>query len=135
MEELLGAILAGIFELLAEFLLELLMALLTAALSRLVRRFFVSTRRMGPLLITALFALAGCGAGLLSVWIFPHPLVHPSQFHGINLIISPLAMGAFMALLGQGIRRRGRRSVAIESFRYGFTFALAMALVRFAFTR
>jgi hypothetical protein len=133
MEELLGAILGLIFEFLAEFLLELLMGLAADALSRLIRRFFVSTHRIGVLLATILFAMAGLAAGFLSVWAFPHPLVHPSRFHGLSLVLSPLAMGGVMAFLGQGIRRRGRRSVAIESFRYGFTFALAMTLIRFLF--
>ncbi|UWZ86427.1 hypothetical protein [Occallatibacter riparius] len=133
MDELLGAIFGFLFELLGEFLFELLLALIADGLSRLLRKFFVSTHRAGPLLTIFLFALAGLAAGFLSVWIFPHPLVHPSRFHGISLILSPLAMGCVMGFLGQGIRRRGRRPVAIESFRYGFTFALAMAIVRFLF--
>jgi hypothetical protein len=133
MEDLLAAILGAIFECLSEFLFELILSLLADALSRLVRRFFVSTRRVGMALTTVIFAFAGVAAGFVSVWIFPHPLVHPSRIHGMSLILSPLAVGGFMAFLGQGIRRRGRRSAAIESFRYGFIFAFAMAMVRFLF--
>ncbi len=40
-----------------------------------------------------------------------------------------------MAFIGRTLRRRGRNSVPIESFGYGFTFALAMALVRFWLVR
>jgi hypothetical protein len=131
MDELLGAIVGFIFELLGELLFELLMALIADGLSRLLRKFFVTTYRVGQLPAMILFALAGLGAGFLSVWMFPHPLVHPSRFHGISLILSPLVLGGLMGFMGQGIRRRGKRPVAIESFRYGFTFALAIALVRF----
>lgn len=133
MDEILGAIFGFLLEFLGEFLFELLLTLIADGLSRLLRRFFVSTHRIGPLLSISLFTLAGLAAGFLSVWMFPHPLVHSSRFHGISLILSPLALGCVMGFLGQGIRRRGRRSVAIESFRYGFTFALAMAIVRFLF--
>jgi len=134
MEELLGAILAAFAELLGELIVELIMGLITAALSRLLRLLFVSTKRIGPVLSTAMFALAGLGAGLLSAWLFPHPIVPPSSFRGLSLVISPLVTGALMGFMGRGIRRRGRRSVAIESFRYGFIFALTMALVRFVLT-
>lgn len=133
MEDLLAAVLGAIFECLVEALIEFGMGLAAGAISRAMRRMFVGTRRIGALQSSIIFALAGIGAGFLSVWIFPHPLVPPSRFHGASLIISPLVTGAFMAYLGRGIRRSGRQSVAIESFRYGFVFALAIAVVRFLF--
>jgi hypothetical protein len=40
-----------------------------------------------------------------------------------------------MALIGKAMRRRGRTSAKIESFGYGFMFALGMALVRFALVK
>jgi hypothetical protein len=71
----------------------------------------------------------------LSAWMFPHPLVHTSKLHGISLLFSPVATGLVMAYIGRVWRRRGRTSVRIESFSYGFTFALAMALIRFWLVR
>lgn len=135
MEELLGAILGGLLELLAEFLLELLVAELAGLLSRVLRRFCVTVRRANPVFATAIFALAGSAVGFLSAGVFPHPLIHPSRFHGISLLISPVLTGLAMAWIGRAWRRRGRASVRIESFGYGFTFALAMALVRFGIVR
>ncbi|HWG20174.1 MAG TPA: hypothetical protein VG225_06555 [Terracidiphilus sp.] len=131
MDEFLGAILGALFELLAEVLLEFAFGMLAAALSRAARRIFVTTYRAGRLRTGAFVAIVGCAAGLLSWLMLPHPLVHPSRFHGLNLLVSPLVTGLVLGFLGQGIRRRGRRSVAIESFGYGFTFSLAVALVRF----
>lgn len=133
MEDLLEFILGLILECLVEVGIEFGLGLAVAAISRGIRRLFVRTRRIGPVLSTSLFALVGFGAGFLSLLIFPHPLLHPSHFHGASLIISPFVTGTLMALLGQGIRRRGKKSVAIESFRFGFVFALAIAIVRFAF--
>lgn len=138
MEELLAGILGLIFEALAEFLVELLFELLVAALlrdiSRVFRRFRLTLRRADPVIATLMFTLLGAAVGFLSVFVFPHPLVHPSKMHGISLLISPVGTGLVMALIGRTVRRRGRSSVQIESFGYGFTFALAMALVRFWLT-
>ena len=131
MEELLGAILGGLFELLAELLLEVALGALAGILSRLIRRFRVSVRRGNPVVATVVFSLVGVSFGFLSAWMFPHPLVHPSRFHGVSVLISPVLTGLVMAWIGRAWQRRGRSSVRIESFGYGFTFALAMALVRF----
>jgi hypothetical protein len=56
--------------------------------------------------------------------------VHPSRFHGISVIASPLIAGIVMSQLGRVLRNHGRRVMPIESFGYGFAFAFAMALVR-----
>ncbi|HKF48486.1 MAG TPA: hypothetical protein VKB38_14075 [Terracidiphilus sp.] len=133
MEDLLAAVLEFLLECLVEVLIEFAMGLAADVTARAIRRTTLGGRRIGPALSTFLVALAGFIAGFASVWIFPHPFVRPSRFHGVSLIISPLVTGILLALLGQGIRRRGKESVAIESFRYGFVFALAIAIVRFAF--
>jgi hypothetical protein len=135
MEELIGAILGGILEIICEFLLELTLAAVAGLLSRALRRFVVTVRRGNPIVSTVVFALVGAGFGFVSAFIFPHPLLHPSRFHGISLLISPVLTGLVMAWIGRAWRRRGRASVRIESFGYGFTFALAMALVRFWLVR
>jgi hypothetical protein len=135
MEELLGAILAGIAELAAEILLEAVFAELAGILSRAFRLFKVKVRRAEPVVATATFGLVGICFGFLSVWFFPHHLVHPTRVHGISLLISPILTGLLMAQIGRTVRRWGRQSVRIESFGYGFIFALAMALVRFWLVR
>ena len=135
MEELLGAILAGIAELVAEILLEAVFAELAGALSRALRLFRVNVRRANPFVATVMFGLFGVCFGFLSVWLFPHHLVHPTRVHGISLLISPILTGLLMAQIGRTVRRWGRHPVQIESFGYGFIFALAIALVRFWLVR
>lgn len=131
MEELFGAILAGIAELIAEFLLEAVFAELAAVLSRVFRLFRAKVLRADPVVATVGFGLVGGCFGFLSVWFFPHHLVHPTRVHGISLLISPILTGLLMAQIGRTLRRWGRQSVRIESFGYGFIFALGMGLVRF----
>jgi hypothetical protein len=131
MEELFGAILAGIAELLAEFLIEVAFAAFAGILSRALRLFRVKVQRADPAVATVTFGLVGVSLGFLSVWLFPHHLVHPTRIHGISLLVSPILAGLLMAQVGRTVRRWGRQSVRIESFGYGFVFALAMGLVRF----
>ncbi len=131
MEELLGALLAGIAELIAEFLLEAAFAELAGILSRAFRLFRAKVRRASPVVAAVIFGVVGVCFGFLSVWLFPHHLVHPTRVHGISLLISPILTGLLMAQIGRTVRRWGRQSVRIESFSYGFIFALAMGLVRF----
>ena len=88
-----------------------------------------------PVLSAVGYFLLGAGAGGLSLIWFPSPLVHPSRFHGISLILSPLLTGLLMALLGTILRKHNKRTVNLESFGYGYVFAFGMALVRFIFTR
>lgn len=137
MEEILGEILGLIFEILLEVLLQLIFEGGVAVASRAPRRFrFAPFLRnalspRNPPLTTMKFSVLGFLLGSLSVLIFPHPLVHPSRFHGISLLISPVITGLIMGLIGRTVRRRGNSPVRIESFTYGFTFAFAFALIRF----
>lgn len=120
--------------LLLEFLIE---ALLQFAGGAILDGIF---RAMGAVFspdrpIIAAFAYAGLGAlvGSASLVLFPHPLVKPSRFHGISLLISPLFVGSAMSLLGSFLESKNKKSIQIESFGYGFAFAFGMALVRLVF--
>jgi hypothetical protein len=135
MEDLFVAILAGVVELVAEILLEAAFAELAGILFRAFRLFRVKIKRADPALATVVFGLLGVSFGFLSVWFFPHHLVHPTRVHGISLLISPILTGLLMGQIGRSVRRWGRQPLRIESFAYGFIFALAMALVRFWLVR
>jgi hypothetical protein len=127
MEDMLGFIL----ELLFEALIEIGLSAIIAGAYRLFRGFRITARRGSPVFAAAILITIGLLLGFLSVAIFPHPLVHPSRFHGISLLISPVVTGLVMAAVGGGIRRRGRIPVRIESFGYGFAFAFTFAFIRF----
>jgi hypothetical protein len=70
----------------------------------------------------------------LSLFIFPEAIARGERFHGINVLVAPALAGLGMAGLGWLLERSGRRRLRIDSFAYGFIFALPMSLVRFYFT-
>jgi|HubBroStandDraft_5_1064220.scaffolds.fasta_scaffold70741_1 hypothetical protein len=134
MEELLGAILAG----LAEFLLELFFELFAEAIVALIFRSLrnlLSDAILSPIVAYVFYLSLGCAFGAASLLLFPHPIFHPSRLHGISLLISPAITGLVMSQVGAFLRRKGKESVRIESFGYGFTFALGLAIIRLAFVR
>ena len=133
MGELLFELLLAFAELFLEVLLEFAgEALLDLAL-RAVAEVFESFRVARPVIASVGYTLLGALAGGFSLLIFPHPLVHPSRLHGINLLASPIVTGLVMSLIGSTLSRQGKKVTQIESFRYGFAFAFGMALIRYLF--
>jgi hypothetical protein len=134
-EELLVLILATI----AEFLLEIFVELIAAAVLDLVSRALsglftgVSDALEGNrVLIGAIYAVLGISAGELSLLILPHRIIrHPIGFHGISLIVSPVAVGLVLSYVGASMERRGKKLTTLETFGYGFLFAFGMSFVRF----
>jgi hypothetical protein len=127
-------LLLGLLEFLAELVLELageaLLDLMLRGLLRLAGKLFeIENPVASGFVYMGLGAMAGWG----SVILFPHPLVRPSRVHGISLLIAPLGTGLLMSAAGHALRSGGKRTIRIESFWLGFTFALGMALVRFIF--
>jgi hypothetical protein len=135
MEELLAAILYGIAEFLAEAIFEFVVEAVLALAVHFFQRVIVKSHAIRPSVAIPGYFLIGAAFGFVSVVFFPHPLIQPSRIHGISLVISPVLAGLFMSLMGTEFRRRGKQSVRIESFGYGFTFALGMAIVRLIFAK
>ena len=76
-------------------------------------------------------AVAVMIAGGLSLWIFPTSPIHEPLFRQINLIVTPVALGLVMMLIGKIRLKKGQDLVRLDQFGYAFVFAFAMALVRF----
>jgi hypothetical protein len=139
-DELLEAILGAI----AEFLLEAFVELIAAAVLDLASRAFLGlftslaeALKDNRVLTGFMYALLGMLAGALSLLVLPHPLMHrehPMRFHGISLLSSPIIAGLVLSSVGTIMRRTGKKVTPIETFGYGFAFALGMALIRFFFT-
>jgi len=127
--------LVAIFEVIAEVLLELFGELLLEALVRTIGKFFSAVFKPGPLGAAVAAVALGATSGALSLAILPHPLVHPSRVHGISLLISPAITGLVMAQVGRFLRSRGKQTIRIESFAYGFAFAFAMEAIRLMFAK
>jgi len=135
MDELFAAFVSALFEILGEVILQLILEFLVSLLARAGRKVISTSARQSRIFSGFLFAVFGASAGLVSVRIFPHPLVHPSRFHGISLLISPVITGLVMFATGRLEQKFGRKPTQIETFWIGFIFAFAIALVRFALVK
>jgi hypothetical protein len=135
MDEFLSALLYVAAELLFEVFFEVAVEAIVALIVRSLRNVFGESNAISPILAAVGYLLLGVAFGIASLPFFPHPLFHPSKFHGISLVISPVITGLVMSQVGIVLRRKGKQAVRIESFGYGFTFALGLAIVRFIFVR
>jgi hypothetical protein len=121
-----------LLEFFGELLLQLLGEVIFDLALRALGRFFKDAA-FDPVAVAVLHFALGAFAGGFSLVIFPHPLFRPSSIRGVSLLISPIATGASMSLIGSMLRRKGKRATQIETFWHGFAFAFGMALVRLLF--
>ena len=119
-----------VFELLGEFLLQVVgEALIELGLHSLVEPF----RRSPNLWLAAIgYTFFGAILGLLSLFVFPNNLV-PHPWRVANLVVTPIAVGGVMVIMGAWRARHGQPVLRIDRFAYGYLFALSIALVRFFF--
>ena len=125
-EAILGFILEFLIPVIGEFAFDLLL--------RSLGEPFMSRERRNPVIAGLGYLLIGLILGGVSLLIFPRSFVRSETFHGISLLITPVVSGLAMGALGRWREGRGETVLRIDSFVYGFLFALAMALVRFVYT-
>jgi hypothetical protein len=127
-----------IAELLLGFIVEILLPLIGEIsfefLLRSLGEPFVARERRNAFTAGVGYFLLGLILGAASLLIFPRSFVRSERFHGINLLITPVVSGLVMAAIGRWREREGKTLLRLDSFVYGFVFALAMALVRFVYT-
>ena len=123
-----------ILELLFEVFLYIFGEILVELGFRSLGETMTSREERNPVLAGIGYALLGTIGGFLSLLIFPDAFVRSERLHGINMVISPLLAGLGMAGLGWLLARAGKRRLRVDSFFFGFIFALPMAIVRFFFT-
>lgn len=122
-----------------EFLIELLLEFLLQLFSEVFVELGLHTlaepfrRTPNPLLATLGYAMFGAIVGGLSLLALPTHMVHSPHLRMVNLLLTPVAVGACMAAIGTWRARHGQSVLRIDKFFYGYVFALAFALVRFHF--
>ena len=122
-----------VFEFIFQILGELLLQMMVEALFELGLHGLADTvkRPKSPALSALGFAIWGAMAGGLSLLIFPTSPIHNPTLRLFNLFFTPVALGFAMMFIGKIRSKKGQRLVRLDHFGYGFTFAFAMALVRF----
>ena len=122
-----GALLAGLVEIVGEFLIEMLFGLAIEALSAVINRL----KQTSPAASAIGLAFVGAAAGLLSAWLFPHRLIMTRVvLPGVSLLVAPLVTGLAMGFVGKRLRHFGGYPSNIATFRGGVLFAFSMALIR-----
>lgn len=123
------------FEFLFEIVVEVLIQLFFEALVELGLQSMAEPFRRppNPWLAALGYGLLGVIAGGISLWLFPTYLVGGETLRIVNLVLTPVAVGLLMCLMGAWRAHRGQPVLRIDRFAYGYLFALALALTRFAF--
>jgi hypothetical protein len=122
-----------LFEFLGEFLLQILVEWAAGVGFRALGSSFAP--RTKPVLAEIGFLLWGVLAGGLSLLVLPHSFIANPQLRPINLVVTPVAAGLVMLLLGKIRMRRGKLLMRLDRFGYAFLFAAGMALIRFFFAK
>jgi hypothetical protein len=123
-----------VLEILIELLLELVIYVVFELLAAGALHPIAARRERAPphpLVRGLAYAVLGGALGGVSVLVWPSGLLHDEFLRVASVIVSPLAAGGAMALLGRYLKKRDRPVVALESFGYGFAFAAAFGVVRF----
>jgi hypothetical protein len=131
MDEVFLALLSAAAELLFEVFFQIVLEAIVAFIVRSIRNVLKESTAINPILAAIGYLLLGIAFGVASLLLFPHPIIHPSKFHGISLLVSPVITGLVMSQMGIVLRRKGKQTVRIESFGYGFMFAFGVAIIRF----
>lgn len=117
-------------QILGEFLLQVLVeALAELGLHSLAEPF---RRPPNPWLASLGYALFGAIFGGLSLLLVAHHLTPEGPLRLVNLLLTPVAVGALMVGIGAVRARKGESLLRINRFFYGYLFALCFALVRYA---
>ena len=124
-----------IFELLFQFVFEFLLQIVFEVLAELgmhsVKEPF--KKPPNPWFAAIGYAILGAIAGALSLWIFPTLFLVSEIAQIAGLVLTPVVAGLAMAAFGAWRHRRNQTIIRLDKFAYGYLFALAMAVVRFAF--
>ena len=131
--ELLLQILGWIFQILCELALQVVFEAMVELFGHAVKEPFRRPRPVHPWLAAVGYLIFGAAAGGLTNWLVPVLFIKVQWLQVANLVLTPLAAGLIMQAIGSWRKHREKEVLRLESFTYGFCFAFAMAVVRYAF--
>jgi hypothetical protein len=70
-------------------------------------------------------------AGFISLYIFKHQIIANDNLRILNLIVTPFIAGYLMHLKGKYLISKNKPTIRLDSFWYGYAFALVFGAVRF----
>jgi len=114
-----------VLQLLAEVLADLGMHTLSESLE--------PRKKRNPIVAFIGYALFGAIIGGISLIFFSELLLENKAYSIGNIIITPILGGLMMMSIGIIKRRKHKTILRLDSFLYGYIFALMMALTRYMF--
>jgi hypothetical protein len=118
-----------LLEVFGELILELVFELGFRAIAAMFRH---SDRRVG---LAFGYAIAGLCLGGMSAVFVKGLLLHDPWMRYANLVGSPLVVGLMMGYLGRVRSRRRLDRIPLDTFAFGYLFALCFAFARFILAR
>lgn len=116
-------------ELLVEFVIQFVVELLVEMGAHGLRR---DRSPLHPALSVLIYIVLGGLLGWVSYLIFPQNLISHPDVQIVNLVLTPIAVGLALGAIGAWRAKRGTALVRLDKFAYGYAFALAFAVARFA---
>jgi hypothetical protein len=129
--EILGELAVLVLQVLGELVVQVVFEALAELGVHALRRRRPDRPPPHPLLAVLGHLVLGAAAGGLSLLIFPGSFVHGMALRIANLVLTPLALGVIMGVLGAWRRRHDQSLVRLDHFGYAYAFAVALAGVRF----
>jgi hypothetical protein len=120
-----------IVQFLGELLLQAFGELIAELIGRGVKEPFRRPEPIHPWLAAIGYGIFGAIAGAISLWVLPSLFISAQWLRIVNLIVTPLVAGLMMERLGAWREMKDQETIRLDTFTYGFVFALSMALVRF----
>ena len=139
--ELFFEIILFLLEIFGELILQLIFELICDFISRGVVNTLYwenvlkkrENKPINPIIATIWYFVFGAIAGGLSILLLPNLLIKLHWLSIANILFTPIIAGCCMLGLGVFRSKIGNEKILLNTFFYGFCFALAMALVRFFF--
>jgi hypothetical protein len=117
-----------IFDVFGELIIQLVLELLVRIGTRSATRF---QKPLNPWLAATAYLCVGASLGFSSLLFVSNLVITNPTLRFVNLLISPIAAGLCMWSIGRWRAKRGKDAHGLDTFLYGFMFALAFGLARF----
>lgn len=131
--EIVLQVLGWILQFLGELVLQVVFEAIAELFGHAVKEPFRRPSPVRPWLAATGYLFFGAAAGGLTFWLVPELFINAQWLRVANLVLTPLAAGLIMKTIGSWRERREKEVLGLESFAYGYCFALAMAVVRYVF--
>ena len=118
-----------------QILAELILQIVCEALADFGIHQSKRKREINPIAAVIGYLIFGGVLGALSLIVFPESFIENHTFKLLNLVVTPLMLGSLMLVIGKMRKKKGKQTVRIEQFAFGFLFAFGLALVRYSFSK